>query len=123
MNYKKIRSFARKMRKEPTPAEEYFWQKVRGRQFKGLKFNRQFIVPHRNATEKVDYFIVDFRCSSLKLVVEVDGGIHKTQKQRDDNRDAILNDLGYQVLRFGNKEVLEDWETVAEKLEEFINKT
>jgi very-short-patch-repair endonuclease len=39
------------------------------------------------------------------LVIEVDGSIHEKQKDYDDEKDFIINKLGYKILRFTNKEI------------------
>ncbi len=52
MSYKKVLSFAREMRKNPTPAEAFFWDKVRKRRFLGLKFLRQYIIQHSDVLGK-----------------------------------------------------------------------
>ncbi len=112
MEYSDIKAFARELRKNQTRAEDYFWSKVRNRKFQGLKFNRQFIIEYQNST----YFIVDFHSYEIKLIVEIDGKIHLKQIQEDQNREAILKDMGYEILRFKNEEVLFDWKSVESKL-------
>jgi leucyl-tRNA synthetase len=47
-------------------------------------------------------YVVDFYCVARKLVIEVDGGYHRTSEQRarDEHRDAELVRLyGVRVLR------------------------
>jgi very-short-patch-repair endonuclease len=87
---------ARQMRKEPTNAEALLWARLRKRQLDGLKFRRQQII---------QYFIVDFYCPSVKLVIEIDGPVHDVQEEYDQEREKILQELGYQVVRFKNSEV------------------
>lgn len=44
--------------------------------------------------------IADFYVASQKLVVEIDGGVHETRRERDAGRDAELARLyGVRVLR------------------------
>jgi very-short-patch-repair endonuclease len=64
----------------------------------GLKFRRQY---------RIYNYVVDFYCHDLKLAIELDGGVHRLREQadRDANRDAHLEYLGYRVLRFSNQEV------------------
>jgi len=49
-----------------------------------------------------DYFIVDFFCAALRLVIEVDGGVHFTEQGQahDEARSNILKGYGLRVLRF-----------------------
>jgi very-short-patch-repair endonuclease len=62
--------------------------------------------------------IVDFCCTREKLCIEVDGGIHDEQRERDEERTAWLEALGYRVLRFANEEVLSTPHLVARRIEQ-----
>ena len=62
----------RRLRLEMTPAERVLWEKLRARQFLGLKFRRQ---------HGIGRFVADFFCPSRKLVIEVDGEIHDDPNQ------------------------------------------
>ncbi|MEM7375083.1 MAG: endonuclease domain-containing protein [Bacteroidota bacterium] len=116
MTYQKILQFAREMRKNPTPAERFFWEKVRNRRFLGKKFNRQFIIQQEEIAGQRRFFIADFHCHEWKLIVELDGKIHLQQMDYDQIREARLIEMGFRVIRFNNEEVLENWEMVAERL-------
>jgi len=75
----------------------------------GLKFRRQQII---------DGFIVDFYCDSLGLCVEIDGGVHETEEQKnyDKLRDEALAIRSLKILRLKNEEVLGDKDLVIEKI-------
>ena len=89
---------ARENRKNPTPAEKKMWFEVlRDRQFEGLKFTRQ---------KPLDQFIVDFYCSELMLVVEIDGDSHADQIAYDRMRTEKLGHYGITVIRYTNSDVL-----------------
>ena len=64
------------LRKNATPAEEIFWQKVRNKRFEGKKFRRQYPVFH-DITGTETFFIADFYCPEEKLIVELDGRYHQ----------------------------------------------
>jgi very-short-patch-repair endonuclease len=81
---------ARKFRKAPTRGEKILWEALRGNKLDGIKFHRQ---------QPVGYFVVDFYNSVYRLVVEVDGPIHESQKEADRARREILQELGLVVLR------------------------
>ncbi|MBC7353858.1 MAG: endonuclease domain-containing protein, partial [Thermogutta sp.] len=98
------------MRKNPTPAEEALWQRLRQEQL-GVKFRRQHCI---------DRFIVDFYAREPRLIVEVDGPIHESQKEYDAARQAFLESLGYRVLRFTNDRVLNDMEGVVREIQEAV---
>ena len=106
--YSVLKENAKEMRQHPTEAESALWEMLRGKKL-GDKFRRQHVIGD---------FIVDFVCLQKQLVIEVDGGYHndEAQKEADDLREKILQDLGYEVLRFTNEEVLGDTERVVEKI-------
>jgi very-short-patch-repair endonuclease len=102
-----IEAAARRLRQNMTPAEQTLWQALKGRQLAGLKFRPQ---------HPVGPFILDFYCPARKLVVELDGGVHDEQVNYDEARARQLNDYGYRVLRFRNQEVLNDLDSVLERI-------
>jgi very-short-patch-repair endonuclease len=97
---------ARRLRRELTAAEKSLWQALRGRALEGLRFRRQ---------HPIDRYVADFACLSLKLAVEVDGGVHRDDDQvlRDLGRTEVIEARGWQVLRFSNEEVLGDIDRVV----------
>jgi very-short-patch-repair endonuclease len=108
-----IMGIAYDLRIKMTEAEKVLWSKLRNRKVKGYRFRRQ---------HPVREFVVDFFCYEGKLVIELDGEIHDDpfQKERDQERTDILQSMGLKVIRFRNKEVLDNPEDVvsiiAEKL-------
>lgn len=101
--------FARKFRKEQTRSEAILWQYLRNRKHHGLKFKRQ----HR-----IGNFIVDFYCRELKLVVELEGGVHEIpdQQEYDAVRFEELQNRGLRILRFKNEEVLNNPDAVLKQI-------
>ena len=103
-----LRHRAREFRKGMTPAEARLWGCLRNRGLGGLKFRRQHLIGR---------FIVDFCCVEARVVVEVDGGIHARQQERDAARTEYLECLGYRVIRFRNDQVSEDLDRVLEAID------
>ncbi|MFM9844193.1 MAG: endonuclease domain-containing protein [Dongiaceae bacterium] len=101
-----IRNRARLMRAESTPAERKPWQILRRRQLYGWHFRRQHPIP--------PYF-ADFACLAARLVVEADGGQHDPDGH-DRVRDAKISAVGWRILRFGNKEILQNPEGVYQAI-------
>jgi len=101
---------AKRLRKQQTPAEKAFWDLVRNNRFKGLHFRRQQII---------DGFIADFYCDKIKLVVEIDGGIHETQKYYDSERDRIIKTHDIRVIRLSNDMVLNRKRDAIQLLESY----
>lgn len=103
----KIRMRARALRKAPTPAEARLWEALRNRKLGGFKFRRQ---------HPIGRAIADFYCAEVRLVVEVDGGVHNVQREYDEARTEMLQSRGYTVIRFTNREVLENLDAVTAKI-------
>ena len=104
---------ARAMRKEPTPAEDVLWQRLRRKQVGGFRFRRQ---------APIDRFIVDFYCAEARLVIEVDGSIHDEPEQADydADRQVYLESKGIRVLRFSNGDVIQQTDAVIERIGEAL---
>ena len=111
--YALLRSYARKNRKNATMAEQYLWEHLRNGAL-GVDFLRQHIVG--------DY-IADFASRHGGLIVEVDGGYHTERQQVEDdaNRESILQQMGFHVLRFTNEEVINNIESVLQQIEDYLN--
>jgi imidazole glycerol-phosphate synthase subunit HisF len=62
--------------------------------------------------------VVDFFCDELRLVLEVDGGVHleAEQQARDLERQAIIEGLGLRVLRIPNSAFETDLEGALDQL-------
>lgn len=104
---------AAELRKSMTSAEKVLWQQLRNRKMEGLKFRRQ---------HPVNIFILDFYCHEKKLAIEVDGGIHQSEDQRewDENRTFELNEFGITVLRFANEEVIDYTAKVIRTISDYL---
>ena len=66
-------------------------------------------------------YIADFFSKELKLVIEVDGITHEYKQQEDVEKDLVLNEMGYKVLRFADNDVLNHIEIVAREIENYID--
>ena len=81
------------------------WKLLRDRSLEGFKFRRQM---------PIGPYIADFACPSLKLIVELDGGVHVLRAESDALRDAWLTSAGFTVMQFPNESVLENPAVVFE---------
>ncbi len=104
--------FARPLRRNQTDAERVLWFRLRDRRFAGWKFKRQV---------SIDRFVVDFFCSDAKLIVEIDGGQHDQNSERDANRTKVLEAMGYLVVRFWNNDVMRNTDGVLEAILSTVN--
>jgi len=101
------------LRKNSTVAEKVLWKYLKKFRYEGFIFRRQ---------HPLDFFIVDFFCHKLKLVIEVDGDIHliKENIAYDENRTGELERFGIKVIRFKNEEIMNDLEQVFSKIKTII---
>ena len=102
---------AQKLRRNMTPWERKLWHE----HLKSLPIRWQRQKP-------IDEFIVDFYCAKARLVVELDGGGHYTEQQRnaDLRRTAELEREGLMVLRFSNLEVDRMFPEVCERIDRVV---
>lgn len=112
---KNLTELARNNRKDPTPAESLIWNKVlRSRQCSDYKFLRQ---------KPIGNCIVDFYCSKLQLVIEIDGESHAEQVEYDAERTRFLASPGLSVIRYSSRDVLHNLEGVFSDLSAKIKAT
>ena len=102
--HREITIRARSLRKAQTTSEGLLWAVLRAKQLCGLKFRRQY---------PIEPWIVDFACLEQRLVVEIDGSYHNDIVEDDLDRQKRLEALGWNVIRFPDKDVEEDAEAVA----------
>jgi len=107
-----IFQIAERLRRDMTAAEKNIWDRVCKNQL-GARIRRQ---------HPVWKFIADFYCHEVKLVIEIDGGIHlhSESKEYDISRDTILKEFQIEILRFTNDEVINDPDLVIEKIKRTI---
>jgi very-short-patch-repair endonuclease len=102
---KRLTPIARRLRRDRTVAEERLWKYLRNRQMDGAKFRFQ---------SPVGSYVADFLCVEAKLIVELDGGQHGTEIEKDTARTKWIEAAGYSVIRFWNNDVLANTEGVLE---------
>jgi very-short-patch-repair endonuclease len=108
---RKLRQFAKQMRREATTAEKTAWRVLRNRRLTGFKFRRQ---------HPFGKYILDCYCPSAKVVVELDGDSHATPEGQvaDAERTRYLEVRGILVLRFWNSEIAENQDAIADTIAE-----
>ncbi|BBC72396.1 conserved hypothetical protein [Altererythrobacter sp. B11] len=102
---------ARAMRREMSEPETRLWLQLRAERFGGVKFRRQKVIGQ---------YIADFAANAPKLVVELDGDSHSGQEGYDAARSLDLEQHGYRVIRFTNRDVMTNMEGVLVRLAEEI---
>ncbi|MEJ2545966.1 MAG: endonuclease domain-containing protein [Calditrichaceae bacterium] len=104
---KYARQIAAELRRNPTKAEAALWTRIRNKQFYGLKFLFQHPIFYKE-NQKRKFFIADFYCAQIKLIIEIDGDIHKKQIIYDNIRTEIICQKNITVIRFLNKDILDN---------------
>jgi very-short-patch-repair endonuclease len=87
---------ARRLRRDPTAAEQLLWRALRE-----LPTEHRFRRQH-----PIGRFVVDFACPARNLAIEVDGGQHALLEAEDANRTNELVRRGYRVIRFWNSDAI-----------------
>jgi very-short-patch-repair endonuclease len=100
-------------RKNSTKSESKIWYEFLKNRPMNYKFTRQ---------KPLNRFILDFYCSELLLVIEIDGGYHIKKQEQDKERDKFLNCLNIKTIRFKNEEIMNELDKVKEKILEMIIK-
>ena len=103
------------LRKNMTEAELKLWERLKGKKMLELRFRPQ---------HPIDIFIADFYCHPLKLVIEVDGGVHKNKEQQDYDigREGELENWGIKVIRFTNEKIENNITQVIKEIKQICKK-
>jgi len=107
----KLKDNAISLRREMTKSEACLWKYVlKAGMMCGYTFRRQ---------RPIGYYIADFVCLELKLVIELDGVTHLYEETqiKDIEKDNYLCGQGFEVLRFTDAEVLKELDIVKERIE------
>jgi very-short-patch-repair endonuclease len=107
-----LKSHAREMRRDPTPGERKLW------------FDFLAAYPQKFTRQKpLGCYVADFYCARARLVVEVDGDSHFTDrgKRYDEGRTEAFALRGIRVIRFTNSEVTQQFEAVCARIVEALD--
>ncbi len=104
----KLKILSRELRKKSALSEVLLWNIVKSKKIKGH--------------QPIGDSIVDFFCSKLKLVIEIDGISHNDKSESDQIRQQKLESLGLSVLRFYEWDVKENIHAVVQVIEDWIEK-
>jgi leucyl-tRNA synthetase len=115
-----LKKRARELRRKATHSETILWKELRNRKLCGYKFLRQHPIAYNPNGSGVKYFVADFYCDIKKTVIELDGPIHESNIEYDQFREAEMVNLGLNILRIKNEELLE-LKDVLKKIETYLN--
>ena len=102
---------AKYLRKNATPQENHLWYDFLCNY--EIRFQRQ---------KAIDNFIADFYCHKAKLVIEIDGMQHYTDKSLayDEFRTEILEGYDLTVIRFTNRQIDTKFEGVCSFIDNVV---
>ena len=105
---KKLTSRAQELRKNMTKEERKLW----------YEYLRDYPKQFRRQVTFGNY-ILDFYCAAAKLAIELDGSQHyePTGLEYDSQRTAFLRDIGIEVLRFSNADVMQNLRGVCQMID------
>ena len=108
---KKNITLAKNLRKNATPQEDHLWYDFLSKY--EIRFQRQ---------KAIDNFIADFYCHKAKLIIEIDGSRHYSEKgiQKDEFRTEILEGYDLKVIRFTNHHINTNFKNVCEYIDTVV---
>lgn len=104
----KLKALSRNLRNNSTLSEVLLWEKLKARKIRECQFARQ---------KPIGDYIVDFYCSKLGLVIEIDGSSHDARIEKDKKRQQYLESVGLKVVRFLDRDVKKNIEGIVSQLE------
>ena len=109
--WEELNKRSNELRNNPTESEKILWQHLKSKQLDD-KFRRQHVIGNN---------IIDFVCLDKNLIIEVDGKIHDTQKNYDEERTKELESIGFRVIRFTNAEIAGNIDSVIETIKSALS--
>ena len=88
-------------------AEKYIWKVLLSRKQMGFLVKRQ---------RPILNFIVDFFVPEIKLIIEIDGSSHFNKGEYDRFREDKLKELGFELIRFKEGDVLQNIDNIKVEL-------
>ena len=110
---RRLKAKSRSLRSNQTDAELQLWYRLRRKQIRGGQFYRQ---------KPIGNYIADFYAPAVKLVIELDGAQHLEcgQANYDAQRTRDLEQQGLKVIRFDDRQVLLETESVLEAIFHYV---
>lgn len=106
----KLKFLAGDLRKAENLAEVLLWRELRAKGL-GVQFLRQ---------RPIGNYVVDFYCHKLNLAIEIDGVSHDSKIEQDGVRQNMLESQGVKFIRFADKDIRYNLDSVLREIREFI---
>ena len=105
------RKKAQTLRKSMTKEERHLWYDFLKNY--DVQFKRQYTL---------GMYVVDFYCFAAKLIIELDGSQHCEPEAiaYDNRRTSYLQDQGCLVLRFSNRDVMQQFRAVCRAIDNAV---
>ena len=105
---KKNITLAKNLRKGSTPQENHLWYDFLSNY--EIRFQRQ---------KAIDNFIADFYCHKAKLLIEIDGSQHQSEKgkRKDEFRTEVLKGYDLKIIRFTNYQIDKNFKDVCDYID------
>jgi len=112
-NIPALKQRRRELRQNLTTAEALLWKNLQRSRLDGKKFRRQ---------HSVGKYVLDFYCPECRLAMELDGETHFTsiRAEYDVARDEFIRSLKIRTVRFENRLVFENLESVLQTIKEHL---
>ena len=121
---KEIIEASRELRRLSTQAEKLLWNEIRSKKL-WYKFTRQHpIYAFTEDSGHHRFVIPDFYCAEFRFIIELDWSIHDIPEvlELDKEKELLLENLWYSILRFTNSEVQENIQWVLFKIKSELKK-
>jgi len=117
-----IKEASKNLRNSMTKSEVILWQYIKSWKL-WVKFLRQKPIYVFSENNWLDRFLIpDFYCYEKKLIIEIDWSIHNLEEilNLDIEKEKLLNNLWYRVIRIKNEEINNNIKTVLLKIKQYI---
>ena len=114
-----IKEISRNLRQNMTESEKILWGRLKARKLNWIKFWRQtptYVFTENSWLDR--YVIPDFISSQYKLIIELDWNVHNLEEVYvlDKEKEKLLENIWFQIIRFKNKEIFENIDLVLQKI-------
>ncbi len=102
----KLKERSRSLRNFGTRSEVLLWNEIKAEKL-GCQFLRQ---------KPIGNYIVDFYCTKLKLIIEIDGSSHDNKVEYDKFRDEYFTYKSLNMIKFNDLDVKNNLDAVLNSI-------
>ena len=118
-----IKIVAKKLRKNQTKTEKMLWDRIKNDKLWVRVLRQKIFYVYTESNWINRYIIPDFYIASKKLIIEIDGSIHKISDilKLDKIKEDLIINRWFDIIRFTNDEVENNIENVIQKIKQKFN--